>query len=257
MDAGSIPASSTVPPQRLNDMKAITKRQQMVLDVIRQSLRDRGVPPTLREMMANLSIRSTNGVMDHLKALERKGFVALDTCRARGIKLLNEPEGPTTAGFSGLRTDDVRVPVLGRIMPGTPVLEQLPLVDTVVMQCKTLCNRSDVFGFRVSGAAMIEAGILHGDYVLVTPKPSIATGKMVLVTFGEEAVVRYYFPERTFVRFQTANKIMGPTYVRREDFKPTMLLGQVVGVFRRELAPRVEAIAEKEPDTDPGMLAAQ
>ena len=235
-------------------MKALTQRQQRILDVVRQALRDRGVPPTLREMGTLLGYRSTNAIRDHLKALERKGYIALDTCRARGIKLMNEPGAPA---FAGTNAGDVRVPVLGRITSGAP--QPSSIIDTIIVERRMLHNRSDVFGLRVSGDAMNQAGILNGDYVLVSPEPTIAVGKMVLVTFGEDAFVRYYFPERSFIRFQPANKTMSATYVRREDFKPSMLLGQVIGVFRRIIALSAEPAEKIDPELQapPAELAAQ
>jgi repressor LexA len=228
-------------------MTSLTQRQRDALDVIRQSLRERGIPPTLREIAVAMGIRSRSNhvVRDHLKALERKGYIALDTCRARGIKLMNEPGRP---GFTGLKAGDVRVPVLGRITTERPVLQQ-PIVEIVTIHRRMLHNRTDVFGFRVTGNAMSHAGILHGDCVFVTPEVTIASGKIVLVTFGEEAFVRYYFPERTFVRFQPANNGMSATYVHREDFKPSMLLGQVIGVFRLVTPPPVATEpAQSEPE---------
>jgi repressor LexA len=80
---------------------------------------------------------------------------------------------------------------------------------------------------------MIEAGILNGDYIFVKKQLTANRGDIVVALIGDEATVKYYFPEKDHVRFQPANKNMAPIYVRAADFKPTMLLGVVVGVFRR------------------------
>ena len=80
---------------------------------------------------------------------------------------------------------------------------------------------------------MIDAGILSGDYIFVRKQLTAQRGEIVVALIGDEATVKYYFPEKDYVRFQPANKTMAPILVRAVDFKPTMLLGVVVGVFRR------------------------
>jgi repressor LexA len=91
----------------------------------------------------------------------------------------------------------------------------------------------EVFGLKVHGDSMIEAGILNGDYIFVKKQLTANRGDIVVALIGDEATVKYYFPEKDHVRFQPANKNMAPIYVRSVDFRPTMLLGIVVGIFRR------------------------
>ena len=91
----------------------------------------------------------------------------------------------------------------------------------------------EVFGLRVSGDSMIDAGILSGDYIFVKKQSTADRGDIVVALIGDEATVKYFYPERDYVRFQPANAQMAPILVRATDFKPTMLLGIVVGVYRR------------------------
>jgi repressor LexA len=91
----------------------------------------------------------------------------------------------------------------------------------------------EVFGLRVQGDSMIEAGILNGDYIFVRKQSTAERGQIVVALIGEEATVKYYYPERDYVRFQPANSSMAPILVRASDFRATMLLGTVVGVYRR------------------------
>jgi repressor LexA len=91
----------------------------------------------------------------------------------------------------------------------------------------------EIFGLRVQGDSMIEAGIFSGDYIFVKKQITASRGDIVVALIGDEATVKYYFPEKDHVRFQPANKAMAPIYVRAMDFRPTMLLGVVVSVFRR------------------------
>jgi repressor LexA len=91
----------------------------------------------------------------------------------------------------------------------------------------------DVFGLKVTGDSMIDAGIFSGDYIFVRRQPTADRGDIVVALIGDEATVKYYYPERDYVRFQPANGQMAPILVRASDFKPTMLLGKVVGVYRK------------------------
>jgi repressor LexA len=218
-------------------MQGLTERQQMVLDYIRQSISDRGYPPTLREIGARMGIRSTNGVNDHLRALERKGYLTREDMKSRALR-------PTSLDLVGLpassqelapENDDdlLEIPVVGRVAAGLPILAEENIVDTVRVDKGLVRGGREVFGLRVQGDSMIEAGILTGDYIFVRKQLTANRGEIVVALIGDEATVKYYYPEKDYVRFQPANAAMAPILVRAVDFKPTMLLGIVVGVFRK------------------------
>jgi repressor LexA len=241
-------------------MVGLTQRQQMVLDFIRQSIVDRGYPPTLREIGARMGIRSTNGVNDHLRALERKGYLTREDMKSRALRPVT-PGGAITNGSassaahgtngsshhegdafatSDLATsvpanDDelVDVQILGRVAAGLPLFAEEQVIDTVRIDRGLLKGGREVFGLKVHGDSMIDAGILSGDYIFVKKQLTASRGEIVVALIGDEATVKYYYPEKDYVRFQPANKTMAPILVRAMDFKPTMLLGVVVGVFRR------------------------
>jgi repressor LexA len=216
-------------------MQGLTQRQQMVLDFIRQSIQDRGYPPTLREIGARMGIRSTNGVNDHLRALERKGYLTREDMKSRALRptslavqtLGAEPAEPAND------VDLLEVPVVGRVAAGLPLLAEEHVIDTVRIDRALLKGGREVFGLKVHGDSMIEAGILSGDYIFVKKQLAATRGDIVVALIGDEATVKYYYPEKDHVRFQPANRNMAPIYVRAADFKATMLLGVVVGVFRR------------------------
>jgi repressor LexA len=220
-------------------MQGLTQRQQMVLDFIRQSIHDRGYPPTLREIGARMGIRSTNGVNDHLRALERKGYLTREDMKSRALRPTNidtQGEGVDGAAVAAEPANDVdlvEVLILGRVAAGLPLLAEEHVIDTVRVDRTLLRGGREVFGLKVHGDSMIDAGILSGDYIFVKKQISANRGDIVVALIGDEATVKYYFPEKDHVRFQPANKNMAPIYVRAGDFKPTMLLGVVVGVFRR------------------------
>ncbi|MEZ4259155.1 MAG: transcriptional repressor LexA [Polyangiaceae bacterium] len=216
-------------------MQGLTQRQQMVLDFIRQSIADRGYPPTLREIGARMGIRSTNGVNDHLRALERKGYLTREDMKSRALRPTTQVPGspPGVPGVPANDDDLIEVQVLGRVAAGLPLFAEEQVIDTVRVDRGLLKGGREVFGLRVHGDSMIEAGILSGDYIFVKKQLTANRGDVVVALIGDEATVKYYYPEKDYVRFQPANKTMAPILVRAADFKPTMLLGVVVGLFRR------------------------
>jgi len=228
-------------------MQGLTHRQQMVLDFIRESIADRGYPPTLREIGARMGIRSTNGVNDHLRALERKGYLKREDMKSRalrptGVQLPLPVGGEPSNNVHQIRSNDlvqsddedlVEIAIVGRVAAGQPILAEEHVVDTVKIDRGLVRGGRDVFGLKVHGDSMIDAGILSGDYIFVRKQLTASRGDVVVALIGDEATVKYYYPERDYVRFQPANKTMAPILVRAVDFKPTMLLGVVVGVFRR------------------------
>jgi repressor LexA len=227
-------------------MQGLTDRQQQVLRYIRQSINERGYPPTLREIGAHMGIRSTNGVNDHLRALERKGYLTREDMKSRALRprdLEPSPAGSrpdhngvpadAAAPANDQGEDMVEIPVLGRIAAGLPLLAEEHVLDTVRIERNLVRGGRDVFGLRVNGDSMIEAGILNGDYIFVKKQLTAQRGDIVVALIGDEATVKYYYPEKDYIRFQPANAKMAPILVRATDFRPTMLLGLVVGVYRK------------------------
>src|SRR5262249_13328698 len=150
--------------------------------------------------------------------------------KSRALKLVDEaPPAPPKANDD----DVVDLPVLGRVAAGLPLLAEENVVDTVRIDRMLVRGGRDVFGLRVAGDSMIEAGILSGDYVFVRKQATADRGEIVVALIGDEATIKYYYPERDYVRFQPANSQMAPILVRATDFRSTMLLGKVIGVYRR------------------------
>lgn len=210
-------------------MQGLTKRQEQTLEFIRKSIRDRGYPPTLREIGEHMGIRSTNGVNDHLRALERKGYLRREDMKSRALQVVDTP----LEASNDTTENVVEVQVLGRVAAGLPLLAEENVIDTVRVDRMLVSGGREVFGLRVTGDSMIEAGILSGDYIFVRKQSVAERGDIVVALIGDEATVKYYYPEKDYVRFQPANSQMAPILVRASDFRSTMLLGKVVGVYRR------------------------
>jgi repressor LexA len=199
----------------------LTERQSLVLRFIEESITDRGYPPTIREIGRKLKIRSTNGVNDHLKALERKGYIKREDMKSRALRPVDH-RGPT-----------VRVPIVGRIAAGQPLLAAEHVEDTVQVDSFFLGTNREVFALRVVGESMIEDGIHDGDYIFVRKQLTANRGDIVVALIDDEATVKRYYPEGNRVRLQPANSAMAPIYIRREDFRQSSILGVVCGVYRK------------------------
>jgi repressor LexA len=218
--------------QGLDDDKApLTDRQRAVLDFIGHSIEERGYPPTLREIGEHMGIRSTNGVNDHLKALEKKGYLAREDLKSRALRPLSV-EGVTTLGQT------VDLPVLGRVAAGEPILAVEQAEDTVKVDRFFLgphaANR-ELFALKVKGDSMIEAGIFDGDYIFVKKQLAAQRGDIVVAMINDEATVKYFYPEpdQEQIVFKPANARLQPIVVRRRDWKSVNLIGLVVGVYRK------------------------
>ena len=213
-------------------MQGLTKRQAQTLDFIRQSIEERGYPPTLREIGEYMGIRSTNGVNDHLRALERKGYLRREDMKSRALRVVEDALGAPSQ--EPVNDDDLlTVQILGRVAAGLPLLAEENVIDTVRVDRMLVRGGREVFGLRVAGDSMIDAGIFSGDYIFVKKQSTAERGDIVVALIGDEATVKYYFPEKDYVRFQPANAQMAPILVRATDFRSTMLLGKVVGVYRK------------------------
>ncbi len=213
-------------------MKKLTMRQAKVLEYIISSLEARGYPPTIREIGTHMEIRSTNGVNDHLKALERKGYLVRDQSKSRALRPLCSPDGSDIDTNTGSSIPVQTIPVLGRIAAGNPI-EALEHADNSITMEQGLLGKSEnLFALHVHGDSMIEDGILDGDIIFVEPQKSAPNGTIVAVMIDGEATVKRIYFESARVRLQPANAAMEPIYVRRDEFKDTQIVGRVAGVFR-------------------------
>ncbi len=227
---------------------ALTSRQREILDFISSSIVERGFPPTLREIGEHFQIRSTNGVNDHLKALEKKGHLRREDLKSRAMRpIILSPDGggevvPLRRG-AAMGTGNVRlvqedddmadIPILGRVAAGLPILAVENATDTVRVDRVLIGNHREVFGLRIVGESMIDDGIFDGDYVFVKKTPTANPGDIVVAMIEGEATVKRYYPEGDMIRFQPANSNMLPIIVKRSDFKSVDIIGIVVGIYRK------------------------
>src|SRR5690349_16970791 len=224
---------------------ALTQRQREILDFISASIVERGFPPTLREIGEHFNIRSTNGVNDHLKALEKKGHLRREDLKSRAMRpVLPDGNGEIVAlsrvratgnvqALSDADDEMAEIPILGKVAAGQPILAVEQATDTVRVDRVLIGGHKEVFGLRIVGESMIDDGIFDGDYVFVKKTPSANPGDIVVAMIEGEATVKRYYPEGDRIRFQPANSNMTPIIVRRSEFKSVDIIGIVVGVYRK------------------------
>lgn len=219
-------------------MKALTARQSEILEFITKRINEQGYPPTIREIGQAMGIRSTNGVNDHLKALERKGYLFRDGLKSRALRpvMPSSFQAPEFSEFSARGAEStVAVSVLGRVAAGAPIMADEQVLATVHVDSFFLGShkKSEVFALRVSGDSMIDAGILDGDYIFVKKTLQARSGDIVVVMIDNEATVKRYLPKGDVILFMPENREMEPIVVRKQDFRNTWIIGQVCGVYRR------------------------
>jgi repressor LexA len=216
-------------------MLELTDRQQEVLDFIRDFTRSSGYPPTMREIAAHFEFSSTNAAASHVKALEKKGVIRRDQRRSRGIVVCDEPVAtPSNLINFHLPEEPVRVPVLGRVAAGQPLLAETQAEETLLVDpFFTQGRRDDVFSLVISGESMIEAGIHDGDYVFVRAAQTARSGDMVIAMIDGDTTCKYYYPEAGSIRLQPANSTMAPIIWYADQGREFTILGIVIGVYRR------------------------
>src|SRR5690606_24535762 len=138
-------------------MQGLTKRQEQTLDFIRASIRERGYPPTLREIGEHMGIRSTNGVNDHLRALERKGYLRREDMKSRAHRVVEDGTEPHPQLHAVPANDEtISDQVLGRVAAGLPIFADENVIDSVRVDRMMVRGGQDVFGLGVQGDSMIE-----------------------------------------------------------------------------------------------------
>ncbi|MBL9091464.1 MAG: transcriptional repressor LexA [Planctomycetaceae bacterium] len=198
------------------NLDSLTSRQKEVYEFIREKIRTRGYGPTVREIGTHFKISSPNGVMCHLKALEKKGLIAREANMSRAITLATESFAEQRAGL----------PLRGRIAAGMlhEAVEQNETIDF-----GGLFDSDDMFVLEVTGDSMIEDHISDGDYVVIRKQETAHKGDIVVALTDEnEATLKRWYPEADRIRLEPANSNMKPIYV-----KNAKVLGVCVGVVRK------------------------
>ena len=205
----------------------LTPRQEAIYQFIRQHSERHGYPPSIREIGRAFDIRSTNGVTDHLKALERKGKIRRGEFKSRALVTEDAAQAVALTGRM------VAVPVLGAVPAGSLAEAIEEADDRVYMDSFFVAPDREVFALRVKGQSMIGDGIYDGDFLFVQQQIDVPDGAIAVVLVEREATVKRLYRAADHIRLQPSNPDMAPILVPREQFDDTRVLGVVVGVFRR------------------------
>ncbi|CDN43134.1 LexA repressor [Paenibacillus sp. P22] len=204
-------------------MSKVSNRQQAILDFIKNEVRDKGYPPSVREIGEAVGLASSSTVHGHLDRLEKKGLIRRDPTKPRAIEILDGDD----AAMLPFPVSISRVPVVGKVTAGVPIMATENIEEYFPLPADYVGDH-EVFMLSVVGESMIEAGIHNGDYVIVRQQPSASNGDIVVaMTEDDEATVKTFYKERDHIRLQPENASMEPIRL-----KNVTILGKVIGLFR-------------------------
>jgi len=197
------------------DISQLTHRQREIYDFIRGKIEGRGYGPTVRDIGDAFGIKSPNGVMCHLKALEKKGLIKRESNRARAIQV------------AGHRRPSFGLPLLGLVAAGTPT-QAVEQEDHLALN--ELFEGPKNFALKVRGSSMIEDHIDDGDYVVIRKQEQAENGARVVAMIDNEVTLKRFYKERDRIRLEPANGSMAPIFVSPAEAR---ILGVLVGVVRK------------------------
>ncbi|GGF10345.1 LexA repressor [Halobacillus andaensis] len=204
-------------------MSKLSKRQQEILDYIKEQVLLKGYPPSVREIGQSVGLASSSTVHGHLSRLEKKGFIRRDPTKPRAIEVIELEEDSSIP-----RTEAAYAPVIGKVTAGSPITAIENIEEYVPLPDSLAGGDDNTFVLIVQGESMIEAGILDGDMVIVRQQTTANNGDIVVaMTEDEEATVKRFFKESNHIRLQPENATMEPIILN-----DVSILGRVVGLYR-------------------------
>lgn len=214
-------------------MNRLKERQLRILRYMKEEIKTKGYPPTVREICSALGIKSTSTVHKDIETLVKAGHIIKDPSKPRALMVVDHDENQMQSGsapdYAAEVSETVEIPVVGRIAAGTPILASENVEDHFPVPARFLHGQNN-FMLSVRGESMIEAGIMDGDYILVEQQNTANNGDIVVAMidgFENEATVKTFYKENGYIRLQPENSSMSPIIVN-----DVTILGRVRGVFR-------------------------
>jgi len=198
----------------------ISKKQQEILEYIKDEILKRGYPPAVREICNAVGLSSTSSVHAHLETLEKNGYIKRDPTKPRAIEICDD-------SFQMVRTEMVSIPVVGQVAAGSPILAEENVQSYFPVPAEMVPIGEPSFCLRVKGDSMINAGIFSGDQIFVQCCNTARNGDTVVALIDDSATVKTFYKEADHIRLQPENDDMDPIIV--DDCQ---ILGKVYGVFR-------------------------
>ena len=203
-------------------MIKISNRQKEILDFIKAEVREKGYPPSVREIGEAVGLASSSTVHGHLERLEKKGMIRRDPTKPRAIEILSDN------GELKHKEDIVNVPIVGKVTAGIPITAIENIEEYYPLPSK-MVKSDDVYMLTVQGDSMIDAGIFDGDYVIVRKQPTANNGEIVVAMTDEgEATVKTFYKEKDHIRLQPQNPNLSPILLNN-----VTILGKVIGIIRQ------------------------
>lgn len=206
-------------------MTKLSSRQQAILEFIRNEVRLKGYPPSVREIGEAVGLASSSTVHGHLDRLEKKGYIRRDPTKPRAIELLSHEQSERISEYNH---SFIRVPIVGKVTAGEPITATENIEDYFSLPYHMVGDEETVFMLNVQGESMIEAGIHNGDFVIVRQQQTANNGDIVVaMTEENEATVKTFYKEKDHIRLQPENMTMEPIRLHH-----VTILGKVIGLFR-------------------------
>jgi len=198
--------------------KELTDKQQIILNYIREKINESGFPPTVREIGDRFGI-TVKGAYDHLKVIEKKGYIKTEQNKSRAIVILDDTDtSPSSGGIS--------VPLLGRIAAGSPILAEENIEEYLTFP-EGAFGSGDFFALNVSGDSMIEGGILDGDIAIIKKQNTANSGEIVAALLEDEATLKVFQKTSDQIRLLPQNQAYKPI-----EGKEFTILGKLAAIFR-------------------------
>lgn len=205
-------------------MQSLSKRQEAILQYIKEHVDSKGYPPSVREIGEAVGLASSSTVHGHLARLEKKGYIRRDPTKPRAIEIIKDDN------LNGIPKEKTTfVPVIGKVTAGLPITAVENIEEFIPLPSSISQAESNLFALIIEGDSMIEAGILNDDMVIVKQQQNANNGDIVVaMTEDDEATVKRFFKEDNQIRLQPENATMEPMI-----YKNISILGKVIGVFRK------------------------
>ena len=197
----------------------LTPKQEEIYNVIKESILNKGYPPSVREIGELVGLKSTSSVHAHLNTLEKKGYIRKDPTKPRTIEITDDM-------FHYWLREVVNVPMVGTVAAGAPILASENIVDYFPVPAEFLPN-TDIFMLKVKGESMINVGIFDGDRIIVAKQNTARNGDIVVALVEDSATVKTFYKEKNHYRLQPENDSMDPILLNEVS-----ILGKVIGLFR-------------------------
>lgn len=206
----------------MSKLTKVSKRQEAILDFIKEQVRLKGYPPSVREIGEAVGLASSSTVHGHLSRLEGKGLIRRDPTKPRAIEIISLEDESIP------KQEVIHVPLIGKVTAGSPITAIENIEEFFPLPNNYGTSEENLFMLEIMGESMIEAGILDGDYVIVKKQATANNGDIVVaMTDEDEATVKRFFKEKNHIRLQPENSSMEPILVNNVS-----ILGKVVGLYR-------------------------